>query len=437
MEKKSLMRIRQLLGVIILMLFFGCHIQCGTAEDYENFDPSSEIHEPSIPEIPSRKIVAVRSQTAVIVEGKVKRVCVPCKEGEIIPEPRELPGINNAVDISGGWAHACVLLTDGTIKCYGNNRYGQLGNGTFDHSLIPVTVLGINNAIQIDTGLCCSCALLADRTIKCWGLVDRPRNYPPIGETITNPVPVDVGVQNAVKVETFANTVYTLLKNGTIKAWGSNQCGQLGNGTWDDSLTPVTVLSIHNAKDIKSTGNSACALLKNGTVKCWGRGWLLGNCDPNFSDSNVPTQVCHLERVKALYSSQANYCALSADGIVKCWGANGYCLLGPDKFMEYNYPVQKNFFDNTAKDPMGTDIISLSMNAAKACALRNDGTVFCWGCGSSSRPKRVSGIENAIDLELGGVIPYHLPLSRCALLSDGNVQCWNYRHNFIFDINED
>ncbi len=420
MEKRSFGSI-----VTILFILVGINICCGSANDYEDFDSPTEISELSIPKV---KMAAFLGRIAIISEGKVKVVCLPCKEGEIIPEPRDLPGINNsvdinaAVDINGEYNHFCVLLADSTIKCYGNNNYGQLGDGTFDFSPTLVDVLGIHNAIQIDTGHRSSCALLADGTIKCWGLV-----FCKSDNCITNPVPVDVGIQDVIKVEVMGGSFYALLKNGTIKAWGSNNnnSGQMGNGSWDDPLTPVTVLGVNNAKDIKASHQSACALLADGTVKCWGKGDMIATCDPDFSNSNVPIRVCELEKVKSLYSSQANYCALLKDGTVKCWGANDLRLLGQDKFLEYNYPVKKNI----------DDVILLSMGPAQACALKKDGTVFCWGGGKDASPWKISGIENAVDLELSGWIPQNHS-NQCALLADGNVQCWNNFYNYIFDINE-
>ncbi len=65
--------------------------------------------------------------------------------------------------------HSCVILIDRTVKCWGDNTYGQLGDGTVKSSLTPVTVLDLTNVRQIALGGFHTCALLIDNTVKCWG----------------------------------------------------------------------------------------------------------------------------------------------------------------------------------------------------------------------------------------------------------------------------
>ena len=78
-------------------------------------------------------------------------------------------GIDNAIMVTTGQDFSCTLLSDGLVKCWGGNRWGQLGNGNTSDSTIPVTVLGINNAKKIESGGVSTCALLSDGRVKCWG----------------------------------------------------------------------------------------------------------------------------------------------------------------------------------------------------------------------------------------------------------------------------
>ena len=84
-------------------------------------------------------------------------------------EPVNIPGISSAIAISAGGSHSCVLLRDGTIQCWGDNSYGQLGDGTHNGYGLPVNVLGITNAIAVAAGGTHSCALLSGGSIECWG----------------------------------------------------------------------------------------------------------------------------------------------------------------------------------------------------------------------------------------------------------------------------
>ena len=142
--------------------------------------------------------------------------------------------------VAAGVQHTCALLEDRSIKCWGRNKNGQLGNGTFTGVppfglSTPVAVIGISTATALAAGFH-SCALLEDGTIRCWG--DNQRGELGIGTFtglpnfgISTPVQVP-GISTATVIGTGFFHTCAQLSNGQILCWGKNRSGQLGNGTF-------------------------------------------------------------------------------------------------------------------------------------------------------------------------------------------------------------
>ena len=238
-------------------------------------------------------------------------------------------GINNAIDISSGPSsnHSLALLNDKTVKSWGNNFYGQLGNtvnvGTNTANNIPYLIPDLNNVIMIKTGNNHSIALLSDGTIKCWGLNDRGQLGD--GTTTNSSSPVTVsGINNAIAIAAGDKHSIALLSDGTIKSWGSNEFNQLGNstnaGTTTANSSPLSVLNITNAIAIASGSNHCLALLNDNTVRAWGRNTdgQLGN--GSTTSSFTPVTVTSLTSVIGISAGDVHSIALRTDGTIRIWG---------------------------------------------------------------------------------------------------------------------
>lgn len=198
-----------------------------------------------------------------------------CFSGPCSVTPVAVSGITNATAIAAGDRHACALLSDGVVQCWGRNDYGQLGNGTTMDSSVPVTVAGITDATSVAAASSLhACALLAVGTVQCWG--DNANGELGNGTTTSSAVPVTVaGISDAMIVSAGSAHACALLSGGQLQCWGDNEYGELGNGSMLTTFplgisTPVTVSGISNATAIAAGFEETCALLSTGSVQCWG-----------------------------------------------------------------------------------------------------------------------------------------------------------------------
>ena len=227
-----------------------------------------------------------------------------------------------AIEVDSAQYFACALMKNKTVKCWGSNGDGQLGNGTIEYSNIAVEVLNITNVKKISVGSYFVCALKEDQTVWCWGRNDGQAMIPGHSEyQILAPVQV-VGLENVVDINAGSYHSCAILTNSKIKCWGQNGSGQLGNNSTDKVFVPVEVSGIQNAiKVVADKGtNFSCALLRTGQVNCWGdnRYGQLGN--GTLVSSSIPVVVSDLADIKDITAGTFSSCAINQKNEVYCWG---------------------------------------------------------------------------------------------------------------------
>lgn len=286
--------------------------------------------------------------------------------------------IGNAQTIAGGGQHSLVIRSDKTVKAYGYNLYGQLGNGTNTDSNLPIPLSSLTAVKAIAGGHHHSLALKNDGTVWTWGY----NLYGQLGNgtsglgTESN-IPVLVNsLMNITAIAGGSDHSLVLKSDGTVWAWGNNSYGQLGNGTngpGTDSNVPVPVSSLTGIIAIAGGGEHSVALKNDGTVWTWGHnafGGLGNGTNGPGTDSNVPVQVSSLSGITAVAAGGYHSFALKNDSTVWAWGYNLYGELGNGNNTNSNTPVPVSSF---------TSVIGIAGGYDHSLALKNDGTVWAWG----------------------------------------------------------
>jgi alpha-tubulin suppressor-like RCC1 family protein len=329
------------------------------------------------------------------------------------------PGVTATQLATGG--HTCALLSDDSVKCWGYGSYGELGYGNSRSvgddelpsevgSVIVTSAAGVR-VKQLACGAYHTCAVLSDGTVKCWGnglygsLGYGNSGYVGIDESPAAVGPVSVTTTPGVRAEqvvTGSGHSCALLSDHSVRCWGLGRSGQLGYGNikniGDNELpSSVNAVSVTSRPDVFVTSLVAgayhtCALLSDGLIKCWGSNVEneLGYAVPDaIGDSELPSSYEDLavtdkpgERVVQLSAGWGHTCALISDGSVKCWGLGSYGQLG------YGNTSRIGDGDNerlaalpaVSVTPLsGVTTRQLVAGLYHTCALLSNDSVKCWG----------------------------------------------------------
>jgi alpha-tubulin suppressor-like RCC1 family protein len=337
--------------------------------------------------------------------------------------------------IAGGNEHSCALTSVGGVKCWGENIYGEVGDGLpAQRVLTPVDVVGLSSGVSaVTAGESHSCALTTAGSVKCWGkgaageLGD--------GARTDSAMPVDVVGLSSGVIAISAGTNYTcaITSAGGVKCWGSNNYGQRGDGTTQGSATPVDVVGLSSGVVAIAAGNThTCAITDAGGVKCWGKGNNGELGDGTSTQRLTPVDVSGLAAgvssiVVGGAGNPGHSCAVTVAGAAKCWGANYHGELGDKSTVNRSTPV--NVFG------LSSGVAGVTAGPANTCAVTTTGAAKCWGqgdtlgdgkmchnvCKNSTIPVNVVGLDGTTtrvtEIEAG---KYHT-LARTAA---GGIKSW-------------
>ncbi|HYO52440.1 hypothetical protein [Archangium sp.] len=338
------------------------------------------------------------------------------------PLPVELAGTERVKFIVAGTYHTLALREDGTVWGWGNNSQGQLGRpASTNPEPTPVQVPGLTGMVALAAGSTHSLALREDGTVWAWGNNRKGQLGRPAS---TNPEPTPAQVPDLTGVVALAagsTHSLALREDGTVWGWGSNGFGQLGfPSNTSPNPTPAQVPGLTGVGDVAASNDFSLALREDGTVWAWGFNaqGQLGDGTSSTSRS-TPRPVEGLKHVLAL-AAGARPLAMSKDGTVWGWGWNDSGALGTGTNIRAT-PVQVRGLTSTVTVSVGSDW---------ALAVREDGTVWGWGNnnfgqlgdGTSAMratPVRVQGLSDGVAIATGD---YHA----LALRKDGTVWAWGF-----------
>ena len=280
--------------------------------------------------------------------------------------PVQVSGMKSAVQLAAGEDFSCALLSDGTVACWGKNDLRQLGDGTTTDRNVPTLVRGVARASQVVAGKAHACAKLADRTAVCWGDNAVGQRGNGTGTTDPDPTPV-VGLENIVELSAGSIHTCAMRSPAEVFCWGHNQAGEVGTGDNQQRLEPFLVPDLTNVSQVAAGEHSTCVRRSSGYVLCWGSNSSGQIGDGSTVDRLTPAQAKGVNDSAELATGGSVTCSRSQIGAVRCWGSNMYSQIASGG-MPINVAAEVN-------DLQGA--VQLSVNSTSICTLADPGTVAC------------------------------------------------------------
>jgi alpha-tubulin suppressor-like RCC1 family protein len=321
--------------------------------------------------------------------------------------------------LAAGVDFTCALRTDGVVRCWGDNREGQLGNGSMTSTPWPVSVALPSGSVAtaIAAGDAHACAILQTGELYCWG----DNSAGQVGSdaaTVMTPLRITVAVSAVALGKAHSCLINA---DAQVLCWGSNSEGQLG--TTDSGHSAPAALATAFTAESLSLGRSHTCAITDGGGQCWGRNAEGQLGDGSIMGSSVPSPVLDLTGVVRIGAGALHTCALHDAGL-SCWGKGNNGRLGDGMTSGSSMP----------RDVDLEDVQWVDGGAEHTCALQSDGRVWCWGRDNHDQlgPMASSDAHSP----LGVPMPVDDPVQALAVggahncvIIDGAVYCWGNDNN--------
>jgi alpha-tubulin suppressor-like RCC1 family protein len=279
------------------------------------------------------------------------------------------------VSISAGFKHTCGVTANAQLLCWGDNASGELGGkmsaDADDRSRTPVPVSGGLSFVAVSAGQDHTCGLTTTGIAYCWG--DNEYGQLGNGTKVLSPNPVPVAGGHTFR-SVRAGVVFTcgIIGAGSAYCWGANSFGRLGNGSQIDSSLPVPVSGNLKFASISAGDGHACAVTPNGKGYCWGYNDTGQIGVPSVQSSPVPVLIAGGLTFASISAGSGVTYALTREGTAYSWGSGMDVLAASNEDVADYIPTQ--IFGT-----QGLSFKSLSTSFAHACGQTITGEVYCWG----------------------------------------------------------
>jgi alpha-tubulin suppressor-like RCC1 family protein len=329
--------------------------------------------------------------------------------------------------IESGGHHTLVIKTDGTLWAWGYNASGQVGDGSESDRYYPVQIgtdtdwrmVSPHKSIQ-------SFAIKTDGTLWAWGWNERGSLGD--GTYVSKSSPVQIGTDNNW-ADVAAGLAYSiaLKTDGTLWAWGWNEYGTLGDGTYVSKNSPVQIGTDHNWKSIHVGQQFSIATKTDGTLWAWGINYSGELGIGTTTNQSSPVQINGFDNWASLSIGYNHSLVLKTDGTLWAWGSNYAGQIGDGTVNHHFSPVQ-----------IGTnnDWVQISANGDFSYAIKSDGTLWRWGVNGNKQsvddPNFLSPIQIGADHNWQNVSAGHYNVF--GLKDDGTL--WTWGDNFYGDFGD-
>jgi alpha-tubulin suppressor-like RCC1 family protein len=276
--------------------------------------------------------------------------------------------------VSVGYEHSCGITLDDRAFCWGLNFFGQLGNGTqgSDHFSVatPAEVIGGRRFRQVRAGWSHTCAITRANVAYCWG----ENNYGQLGDGTTTWRPRPVRVLGSVswrQLSGGAEHTCGVSQTDQVYCWGLNENGQLGIGNTVNRTRPVPVSGGRPFRQVEAGGHHTCAVTTGNLAYCWGLNLMGALGDGTTTRRLTPGAVAGLRRFAHLSAGDLHTCGVTLTGRGFCWGRNETAQLGDGTLANRLTPVQ---LGNLA-------LRQVSAGLLHSCGVTTGNRAYCWGSG--------------------------------------------------------